>query len=109
MSTATSDHLALLLKTLIQTAILIGSINKTIKMFGYGLKRLRFTVKRNDSSKGNQTRSSFKGSDNIYKSTHYELILPYFYYYYYYTTLYYSTLLILLHYLTILLLIYTNI
>jgi hypothetical protein len=56
-----------------------------------------------------ETKSFFiKGSNSTYKSTHYELILPY-YYYYYYATLYYSTLLILLHYFTILLLIYTNI
>jgi hypothetical protein len=32
-----------------------------------------------------------KGKISYYKSTHYELILPY--YYYYYITLYYSTLL----------------
>jgi hypothetical protein len=41
--------------------------------------------------------SSLKGRYHTYKSTHYELILPY-YYYYNYTTLYYSILLILLHY-----------
>jgi hypothetical protein len=41
-----------------------------------------------------ETKSFFiKGSNRTYKSTHYELILPYCYYYYYYTTLYYSTLL----------------
>jgi hypothetical protein len=42
-----------------------------------------------------ETKSFFiKGSYNTYKSTHYELILPYCYYYYhYYATLYYSTLL----------------
>jgi hypothetical protein len=53
-----------------------------------------------------ETKSFFiKGSNNTYKSTHYELILPYcyyyyYYYYYYYATLYYFTLLILLHYFT---------
>jgi hypothetical protein len=42
-----------------------------------------------------ETKSFFiKGSNNTYKSTHYELILPY---YYYYATLYYFTLLLLLH------------
>jgi hypothetical protein len=41
-----------------------------------------------------ETKSFFiKGSNRTYKSTHYELILPYCYYYYYYATLYYSTLL----------------
>ena len=41
-----------------------------------------------------ETKSFFiKGSKSTYKSTHYELILPYCYYYYYYATLYYSTLL----------------
>jgi hypothetical protein len=46
--------------------------------------------------------SSLKGRYHTYKSTHYELILPYYYYYitlyyyyyyyYYYTTLCYTTL-----------------
>ena len=50
-----------------------------------------------------ETKSFFiKGNNSTYKSTHYELILPYCYYYYYYATLYYSTLLILIHYYIIL-------
>jgi hypothetical protein len=85
------------------------------ELFSFYSEGINFTNKRSTYYEAKlltqeETKSFFiKGSNRTYKSTHYELILPYYYYcyyyyyyYYYYATLYYSTLLILLHYFIIL-------
>jgi hypothetical protein len=66
-------------------------------------KEISFTNKQDNWYREGKIISSLKGRYHTYKSTRYELILPYYYYYYYYyitlyyyyyyTTLYYSTLL----------------
>ena len=57
------------------------------ELFTYYSKGINFTNKRDDWHREGNIISSLKGRYRTYKSTHYELILPY--YYYYYITLYY--------------------
>ena len=64
-------------------------------------KEISFTNKQDNHHRETNTITSLRGIYHAYKSTLYELILPYYYYYitlhycyYYYTTLYYSTLVI---------------
>jgi hypothetical protein len=63
-------------------------------------KEISFTNEQDNHHRETNIITSLRGRYHAYKSTLYELILPYYYYYitlhycyYYYTTLYYSTLL----------------